>query len=112
MARFLRAFCHHGGSVSCSASQAPLPPFFAQVDINAHYFLSFMTMGGGKTDDGTLIQPAHQKSNLLLFDEHVGWVARSTPSWFLSSHDIDLVCWYFETDPIEVYANTIYKVLV
>ncbi|MGB7297090.1 MAG: transposase, partial [Candidatus Aminicenantales bacterium] len=29
-------------------SLAHLPPFFAQVDIPAHYFLSFMTMGGGK----------------------------------------------------------------
>jgi hypothetical protein len=25
-----------------------IPPFFAQVDIHAHYFLSFMTMGGGQ----------------------------------------------------------------
>lgn len=27
---------------------AHLPPFFAQVDIHVHYFLSFMTMRGVK----------------------------------------------------------------
>ena len=42
----------------------------------------------------------------------LSWASRSTPSWFLSSHDIDLVCWYFESEPVEVYANAVRKVLV
>jgi predicted dehydrogenase len=42
----------------------------------------------------------------------LGWADRSSPSWFLSSHDIDLVCWYFGVDPQEVYANAVRKVLV
>ena len=41
----------------------------------------------------------------------VSWVNQTTPSWFLSSHDIDLVCWYFDVEPVEVYANAVYKVL-
>lgn len=40
-----------------------------------------------------------------------GWVDQTTPSWFLSSHDIDLVCWYFNSEPVEVMANAVYKVL-
>jgi predicted dehydrogenase len=41
-----------------------------------------------------------------------GWSDRTNPSWFLSSHDIDLVCWYFEAEPVEVFASAVNKVLV
>jgi predicted dehydrogenase len=41
----------------------------------------------------------------------VSWVNQTNPSWFLSSHDIDLVCWYFDVEPVEVYASAVYKVL-
>lgn len=40
------------------------------------------------------------------------WSARTTPAWFLSSHDIDLVNWWFAVNPVEVYARGVKKVLV
>jgi predicted dehydrogenase len=39
------------------------------------------------------------------------WSGRTTPAWFLSCHDIDLMTWWFDADPIEVYARGIKKVL-
>ena len=41
----------------------------------------------------------------------LSWADRTTPSWFLSSHDIDLVLWFFEGTPVEVYASEVRKVL-
>jgi predicted dehydrogenase len=40
------------------------------------------------------------------------WASRTTPSWFLSCHDIDLVTWWFDADPVEAYAKGVKKVLV
>jgi predicted dehydrogenase len=42
----------------------------------------------------------------------ISWAAQTTPSWFLSSHDIDLVLWYFQSTPTEVFATEVRKVLV
>jgi predicted dehydrogenase len=55
---------------------------------------------------------ARKNDTLNVATDMIGWADKSTPSWFLSSHDIDLVCWYFETEPEEVYANAVWKVLV
>lgn len=41
----------------------------------------------------------------------IRWADRTTPSWFLSSHDIDLVSWYFGARVVEVYASSVGKVL-
>ena len=40
------------------------------------------------------------------------WAGRTTPAWFLSCHDIDLMTWWFDADPIEAYARGLKKVLV
>jgi len=40
------------------------------------------------------------------------WSGRTTPAWFLSCHDIDLMTWWFDADPVEVYAKGVKKVLV
>ena len=40
------------------------------------------------------------------------WAARTTPAWFLSCHDIDLLTWWFDADPVEAYAKGIKKVLI
>jgi len=67
-------------------------------------------------DSGELGEPvlayARKNDHIYVPTEMLSWANRSTPSWFLSSHDIDLVCWYFESEPQEVYANAVRKVLV
>jgi len=40
------------------------------------------------------------------------WSAKSTPAWFLSCHDIDLMTWWFDADPVEAYAKGVKRVLV
>jgi predicted dehydrogenase len=65
---------------------------------------------------GELGQPvlAYARKNNPIFvpTEMIRWADRTTPAWFLSSHDIDLIGWYFEAEPEEVYANDVRKVLV
>jgi predicted dehydrogenase len=34
----------------------------------------------------------------------INWAARSTPIHFLGAHDIDLLRWYFASEPVEVHA--------
>jgi len=42
----------------------------------------------------------------------LSWASSTSPAWFLSSHDIDLVCWFFGDDPAtEVYATAVRGVL-
>lgn len=42
----------------------------------------------------------------------LSWASGTSPAWFLSSHDIDLVCWFFGDDPAtEVYATAVRGVL-
>ncbi len=39
------------------------------------------------------------------------WSKESSPAWFLSSHDIDLMTWWFGANPVEVYAKGIKRKL-
>ena len=42
----------------------------------------------------------------------MSWASGTSPAWFLSSHDIDLVCWFFGDDTAtEVYATGVRGVL-
>jgi predicted dehydrogenase len=38
----------------------------------------------------------------------IGWAERTSPAWFLSSHDIDLVTWMFGDTPVEVFATAVH----
>jgi predicted dehydrogenase len=67
--------------------------------------------------DGQLGEPliAYARKNNPIFvpTEMIGtWSHKSTPAWFLSCHDIDLVTWWFDADPVEAYAKGIKNVLV
>jgi predicted dehydrogenase len=55
---------------------------------------------------------ARKNDTIEVPTEMITWASRTTPSWFLSSHDIDLVLWYFQSTPTEVYATEVRKVLV
>lgn len=54
---------------------------------------------------------ARKNDHIYVPTQMIGWANRTTPSWFLSSHDIDLVCWFFDSRPVEVFANAVYNVL-
>ncbi|MER7332780.1 MULTISPECIES: Gfo/Idh/MocA family oxidoreductase [unclassified Micromonospora] len=41
----------------------------------------------------------------------IPWADRTTCAWFLSSHDIDLVCWFFDDQVETVYASAVDGVL-
>jgi predicted dehydrogenase len=54
---------------------------------------------------------ARKNDTIFVPTEMIAWAAQTTPAWFLSSHDIDLVCWYFESEPVEAVATAVWKVL-
>lgn len=66
-----------------------------------------------KPDAGQPIMAYARKNDTLhVPTEMISWADRSSPSWFLSSHDVDLVTWFFEAPPVEVYATAVERVLV
>jgi predicted dehydrogenase len=54
---------------------------------------------------------ARKNDTVFVPTQMIAWAAQTTPAWFLSSHDIDLVCWYFESEPVEAFATAVSKVL-
>ena len=60
-----------------------------------------------------LIAYARKNNPLSVPTEMIkSWSSRTTPAWFLSCHDIDLVTWWFDRDPVEAYARGIKRVLI
>lgn len=56
---------------------------------------------------------ARKNDRIFVPTEMLSWAASTTPAWFLSSHDIDLVTWFFgpEARATEVYATAVWGVL-
>ena len=55
---------------------------------------------------------ARKNDRIFVPTQMLGWAGDTTPAWFLSSHDIDLVCWFLEGDhAVEVYATGVRDVL-
>jgi predicted dehydrogenase len=55
---------------------------------------------------------ARRNDRIFIPTSMLSWARGSSPAWFLSSHDIDLVCWYFGDDTaIEVFATGVRGVL-
>jgi predicted dehydrogenase len=54
---------------------------------------------------------ARKNDRIFVPTQMIRWSAETTPAWFLSSHDIDLVCWYFGAKAVEVYATEVRGVL-
>ena len=47
---------------------------------------------------------ARKNDTIFVPTEYISWAGRSTPAWFLSAHDVDLLRWYFAAEPIEARA--------
>ena len=47
---------------------------------------------------------ARKNDTIYVSTEMINWAAQSTPIHFLGAHDIDLMRWYFGSEPLEVRA--------
>lgn len=47
---------------------------------------------------------ARKNDTIFVSTEYIKWAGKTTPAWFLSSHDIDLVRWFFASEPVEARA--------
>lgn len=54
---------------------------------------------------------ARKNDRIFVPTKMLGWAASTTPAWFLSCHDIDLVLWFFGGHATEVYATAVWGVL-
>ena len=85
-----------------------------QVAFN-HRWLSSYYHGRAVIEAGKIGQPltAYARKNDTIFvpTEYIPWAARTTPAWFLSCHDIDLVRWFFGAEPVEARAWGVKRVL-
>lgn len=51
---------------------------------------------------------ARKNDTIFVPTEMIGWAQDTTCAWFLSSHDIDLVSWFFDDTVTEVFATARY----
>ena len=54
---------------------------------------------------------ARKNDTIYVPTEYISWAAQTTPAWFLSCHDIDLVRWFFASEPVEARAWGVKRVL-
>jgi predicted dehydrogenase len=67
------------------------------------YYHGFVSISNG--DIGTpLIGYARKNDTIYVPTEMIKWANRTTPAHFLGAHDIDLLCWYMNSNPVEVHA--------
>ncbi|RXH54138.1 Gfo/Idh/MocA family protein [Granulicella sibirica] len=55
---------------------------------------------------------ARKVDTIFVPTKYINWAHQTTPAWFLSCHDIDLVTWFFNAEPIEAHAWGVRRVLV
>jgi predicted dehydrogenase len=78
-----------------------------QVAFN-HRWLSSYYHGFAKIRAGAIGRPiagyARKNDTIHVSTEMINWASQSTPMHFLGAHDIDLMRWYFASEPVEVHA--------
>lgn len=78
-----------------------------QVAFN-HRWLNSYYQGFASIQEGAIGRPvagyARKNDTIWVSTEMINWAARSTPIHFLGAHDIDLLRWYFASEPVEVHA--------
>lgn len=58
-----------------------------------------------------LMAYARKSNPIRVPTEMLPWAAGSSPAWFLSGHDIDLISWWFDADPVEAHGYGVKRVL-
>lgn len=78
-----------------------------QVAFN-HRWLAAYYKGFTSIQNGSIGKPivgyARKNDTIWVSTEMISWAAQSTPIHFLGAHDIDLLRWYFASEPVEVHA--------
>ena len=86
-----------------------------QVAFN-HRWLAPYHHGRSAIESGAIGAPvsAYARKNDTIFvpTEYIPWASQTTPAWFLSCHDIDLVRWFFSSEPVEARAWGVKRVLL
>lgn len=86
-----------------------------QVSYN-HRWLAPYNLTHQKIRNGEIGQPLigyARKNNPITVPTNMlaSWAKDSSPMWFQSSHDIDLMLWWFDDEPIDVTCTGVKKVL-
>ena len=91
------------------------PELKLQVAFN-HRWLPSYHHGFVTVQNGSIGRPvagyARKNDTIYVSTEMINWASRSTPMHFLGAHDIDLMRWFFGSEPIEVHAYGAKGVLV
>ncbi len=78
-----------------------------QVAFN-HRWLSSYYHGYASIKRGDIGRPvagyARKNDTIWVATEMIDWAAKTTPTHFLGAHDIDLMRWFFASEPAEVHA--------
>ena len=86
-----------------------------QVAFN-HRWLASYHHGFSAITKGSIGQPlagyARKNDTIFVSTEMINWASRSTPIHFLGAHDIDLLRWFFGSEPVEARAYGVKEVLV
>jgi predicted dehydrogenase len=77
----------------------------------APYYTAFEKVREGKI--GECVTAFARKNNPITVPTKMlaSWARESSPMWFQSAHDIDLVNWYFDDVPVQVSCEGVKKVL-
>jgi len=65
----------------------------------------------GGTIGTPLIARSIKNDTVFVPTEMIAWASRTSPIFFMTSHDLDLVCWYFASAVEEVFAYDVSHVL-
>jgi len=76
----------------------------------APYHATFRMIREGKIGE-CLMGYARKNNPISVPTKMIPWAKDSSPMWFLSCHDIDLMTWWFDRDPLEVKAFAVKRVL-
>jgi predicted dehydrogenase len=85
-----------------------------QVAFN-HRWLASYHHGFSAIRNGSIGRPlagyARKNDTIFVSTEMINWASRSTPIHFLGAHDIDLMRWFFASEPVEARAYGVKEVL-
>lgn len=67
------------------------------------YFQAKTLIAGGSIG-APLAGYARKNDTIFVATDYIDWAGETTPAWFLSSHDIDLMRWFLDAEPMEARA--------